>query len=158
MIRLSLFCIPQAALGLLLFSVATSAIAPGADDKPDDTKRLQGAWVIDPDTYKNEKDKELVKEAKAVRVIFEGDSFTIKHPPGNEEQGRFRLDPGKKPKTIDLLGKMGELLAEGIYELEGDNLKVCWDRQYKTRGRPGKFARGKDGDEPLLLVLKREKK
>jgi hypothetical protein len=55
---------------------------------------------------------------------------------------------GKKPKQIDLLGDLGPLQAQGIYELEKDRLKLCWDRQFKTRGRPTRFANGKDGLRP----------
>jgi len=52
---------------------------------------------------------------KAVRVIFDGNSVTFKHPPGNEEKGPFRLNPTKKPKQIDF----GDA-ARGIYELKED--------------------------------------
>jgi uncharacterized protein (TIGR03067 family) len=133
------------------------ALQPG-DDKGDDTKRLAGTWIIDPVTYKDAKDKDLRNELAAVRVIFEGDSLTLMHPPGNEEKGPFQLNPSTAPKQIDLFGDMGKLQAQGIYELEKDHLKLCWDRQFKTRGRPTKFAHGKDGDEPFLLVLVREQK
>jgi uncharacterized protein (TIGR03067 family) len=95
---------------------------------------------------------------KAVRFVIEGDSFTFKHPPGNEEKGSYRLDPSKKPKQIDLLGDMGTVQAQGIYELEKDHLKLCWDRQFKTQGRPTKFVGAKEGNDPFLLVLIREKK
>ena len=65
----------------------------------------------------------------------------------------FRLDASKKPKQVDFLGK-----AEGIYELGKDNLKLCWTREFKTRGRPTKFAHAEEGNDPFLLVLIREKK
>jgi uncharacterized protein (TIGR03067 family) len=143
------------ALGL---SPAVAGMACAGDDKRDDAKRLEGTWVIDPDTYKNEKVKGVVKELSAVRVIFAGNTVTFKHPPGNEERGTFRLGPSNNPKQIDLFGEHGNLQAQGLYELEKDSLKLCWDRQFKTRGRPTKFVPGKDGAEPFLLVLIREKK
>ena len=139
------------------FSAATAAPAPAGEDKGEDWKRLQGPWVLDPSTYKDQKDKEVVKELAAVRVTFAGDRVTLEHPPGNEEKGTFRLGPSKKPKQIDLLGELGPLQAQGIYELEKDRLKLCWDRQFKTRGRPTRFANGKDGQGPFLLVLVRQK-
>jgi uncharacterized protein (TIGR03067 family) len=48
--------------------------------------------------------------------------------------------------------------AEGIYELGKDRLKLCWTKKLKTRGRPTKFAHAKEGNDPFLLVLIREKK
>jgi uncharacterized protein (TIGR03067 family) len=143
-----------------LLTLALLALAPwpAAAQENDDAKRIQGTWVVDPAVYKDLKDKDAIKEMMAVRIIFDGESCTTKHPPGNEEKGSFRLDPSKKPKQIDLLGKMGNLQAQGIYELEKDSLKLCWDRDFKTRGRPTKFANTQEVSDPFLLVLVREKK
>jgi uncharacterized protein (TIGR03067 family) len=149
---------------LLLFVGLTFTLVLGvasmvpAGDQTDDAKLIQGTWVVDPNAYKDVKDQEVVKEMKAVRVVFKGDSCTFKHPPGIEEKGSFRLDPSKKPKQIDLLSDMGTVRAQGIYELQKDHLKLCWDRQFKTQGRPTKFAHAKEGNDPFLLVLIREKK
>ena len=106
-----------AVLAIVLPLAARAARA--ADDKGDDAKQLQGTWVIDPAAYKDEKDPEVVKQMKAVRIIFDGDTLTVRHPPGNEEKGGFAVDPSKKPKEIDLSDK-----AKGIYELDGDTLKL----------------------------------
>ena len=146
------------ALLALGFAAAVAAPTPAGDDKEEDWKLLQGPWVLDPSTYKDEKDKEVVKERAAVRVRFAGDRMTLEHPPGNEEKGTFRLAPSKSPKQIDLLGELGPLQAQGIYELGKDRLKLCWDREFKAHGRPTKFAHAKEGNDPFLLVLIREKK
>jgi uncharacterized protein (TIGR03067 family) len=104
--------------------------------------------------YKDVKDEEAIQSLKAVRVIFAGEFVTFKHPPGNEEKGGFRLDPSKKPKHIDLSDGV-----KGIYELEGDALKLYWDKQAKKRGRPMTFPTKPATDPELFfLLLKREKK
>ena len=147
---------------LLLFVGLTFTLVLGvvsmvpAGDETDDAKLIQGTWVVDPAVYKDVKDEKVIKEMKAVRVIFAGDSFTMKHPPGNEEKGSFRLDASKKPKQIDFTTAIGK--AEGIYELGKDRLKLCWTKELKTRGRPTEFAHAKEGNDPFLLVLIREKK
>ena len=153
------------ALGLCLLAAAVST----GEDKEDDAKRLQGTWVIDPASYKDEKDKDRREELALVRVLFDGASLTFKHPTRYEEKGKkgieskeergpFRLDGSKNPKQIDLLNKDVGVQAQGIYELDGDKLKLCWDRGFKRRGRPKKFAAGGKDAEPFLLVLVREKK
>jgi uncharacterized protein (TIGR03067 family) len=146
--------------GVLTFtlSLGVAGTALAEEKKDDDAKRIQGTWVVDPAVYKDVKDKEVIKEMKAVRVIFAGDSCTMKHPPGNEEKGSFRLDTSKKPKQIDLTSRSGQAQAQGIYELGKDRLKLCWTREFKTQGRPTKFAHAKEGNDPFLLVLIREKK
>ena len=138
---------------LVIGMVLATRPARAADDKGDDAKQLQGTWVIDPATYKDEKDPEALKQMKAVRIIFDGDTLTVRHPPGNEEKGGFALDPSKKPKEIDLSDK-----AKGIYELDGDTLKLCWDADGKANGRPTKFAADRTKDRVTNLVLIREAK
>jgi uncharacterized protein (TIGR03067 family) len=133
-------------------SLAVGVLASAGDAKEDATK-LQGTWAVDPAMYKEVKDEEAVKAMKAVRVIFEGDTVTFKHPPGNEEKAGFHLDPTRKPKQIDMSNGV-----QGIYELKGDSLRLCWDQQAKTNGRPTKFAHDKDKASVHYLILKREKK
>jgi uncharacterized protein (TIGR03067 family) len=137
--------------------------AQPADDKADDAKKLQGVWVVDPATFAGVPDKEAVKEAikevSSMRFTFRGDTLTIRHAPGpppfekgREEPTPFRLDPTKSPKQIDMTDS-----AVGIYELNGDTLKLCWDQRGRENGRPTKFAHDKDRDTVHFFVLKREK-
>jgi uncharacterized protein (TIGR03067 family) len=67
------------------------------------------------------------------------------------------LDPDKTPKTIDLTltggSNKGKTLA-GIYQLDGDNLKVCLFGVGKDRPKEFDTKKGTDG---MLLVLKRKK-
>ncbi len=138
-------------------SLAIGTFAPGRGGKDDDAKQIQGTWAIDPAMYKNVGDKEaielLVALSKEMRVVFDGDSVTFHSPPGKEQKARFRLDSTKKPKQFDLSDE-----EKGIYELEGDTLKLCWDHEAKTNGRPTKFAHDEDKDSVHYFVLKREKK
>jgi uncharacterized protein (TIGR03067 family) len=152
-------------LGLSLFTAALSA----GKDKEDDAKHLQGAWMIDPASYKDEKNQDRREELSLVRVVFDGESLTFKQPTRYEENGKkgieireergpFRLDGSKNPKQIDLLNEQSGLQAQGIYEIEGAKLKLCWDRGFKARGRPKKFEAGGLAEEPFVVVLVREKK
>jgi uncharacterized protein (TIGR03067 family) len=148
--RLALSIVAVTGLSLLAAGLAAG------DDKKGDAKQLQGTWVIDPASYKDEKDVGVREEAARVRVIFDGESITIKQ--GTErraDRGRFRLDTSNNPKHIDVLNEQAGLEMQGIYELHGDKLKLCWDRG----GRPKKFAGGdaRSGG-PSLFVLIREKK
>jgi uncharacterized protein (TIGR03067 family) len=142
----------------LSLAVATRAAAGG--DSPDDTKQLQGTWAIDPASYKDEKNKEVREDLSMLRVVFDDDVVTMTRPRRFEVNGKakieltkekmtFRLDPSKSPKQIDFINAMQEEV-QGIYELEKDSLKLCFDRK-----RPIKFAAGKDGPEILMLIRKK---
>ncbi len=135
---------------LLPFALLITASEVG--DKNADMKRLQGVWVVDPAMYKDLKDEKAIKALKAVRVTFKDWTVTFTHPPANEEAGSYDLEPTKSPKQIDLMDA-----ARGIYELDGDTLKLCWDQNGKTNGRPKKFANDKEKPTVNYLLLRREK-
>jgi uncharacterized protein (TIGR03067 family) len=77
--------------------------------------------------------------------------FRWTDPPGH----KMKLDPTKSPKHVDLEHYATGVPAwPGIYELNGDDLKVCLNLEGKAR--PTEF-KTKAGDKCLLLVLKRKK-
>jgi uncharacterized protein (TIGR03067 family) len=152
---------------ILPVALATATLALAGDDKPDDAKQLQGTWAIDPATYKDEKDKDMREELAKLRMVFDGDTLTIKELIHFEENGKkktefkelkgpFHLDQTKNPKHIDLLGE-NEPQGQGIYELDKDKLTLCWAKDFRHRGRPEKFTDEKNRDI-ILMVLIREKK
>lgn len=73
-------------------------------------------------------------------------------------QGKFTVDPSKSPKTIDVTiteGDNKDKTMKGIYEIDGDNYKVCYAPFGKDR--PKEFS--SKGEEGLVLsVWKRDKK
>jgi uncharacterized protein (TIGR03067 family) len=61
------------------------------------------------------------------------------------QAGTQKIDPSKSPKTIDVtmtegLNKRAVML--GIYEIDGDTLKACFDPQGKQRPTKFKSAPG----------------
>ena len=67
------------------------------------------------------------------RVTFKGDEAGISNFQGKAIRGTFRLDPTQQPKQIDVEVKIDVGLPvvvpagtmKGIYELDGDTLRVC---------------------------------
>jgi uncharacterized protein (TIGR03067 family) len=69
-----------------------------------------------------------------------------------------RLDPTKRPRTIDVHFTAGERKGKtvlGIYEIEGDTFRVCVARPGDER--PAEFS-ARAGSGRILVVYKREKK
>ena len=132
-----------------------------ADDAADNVKkelaRFEGTWKWV--SIEMEKMKLSADALEHPRLKLMGDKFTVTEENANATfGGTFKVDPSKKPKTIDVTfgdGPEKGKTALGIYELEGDTYKVITDPEGKSR--PTEFA-VKPGSGHVLQVLKREKK
>ena len=91
-------------------------------------------------------------------VTFEGDKHTVKKGDEVIQVGTQKLDPSKSPKTIDVTMTEGlnkGTVMLGIYEIDGDTLKVCFDAEGKKRPTEFKSA---PGSQTFVNVHKRVKK
>ena len=142
MIRRSVWVL---ALGLCAWAAGSA--------RADDKANLQGAWLIE----KGVEDgvEMTAKDREKLKVEFKGDKILL-HEDKMVETDGFRLDAGKSPKAIDVIPeKKDEKPLLGIYQLEGDILKLCFSHQGQKR--PGEFASTKELGT-LLLYLKRANK
>jgi uncharacterized protein (TIGR03067 family) len=124
-----------------------------ADDKANeaDQKALQGVWVAE--SMENAGQAAAKPDGRAVELTFKDNIFS--GGPGKDVT--FKLDASQKPKHIQLTrsvdGKEESVL--GIYELNGDTLKICIDEGGKER--PTEF-KTTAGTKQALIVLKRKAK
>jgi uncharacterized protein (TIGR03067 family) len=142
---------------LVIGSVTFLLAAGDANDAvKKELARFEGTWKFV--SIETEKEKIPEEALKHPRLKIMGNKFTVMEDENNSFGGTLKLDPTKKPKTIDVTftdGKDKGKTSLGIYELEGDNFKVCVDPEGKTR--PMEFA-VKAGSGYFLEILKREKK
>ena len=143
------------ALVVMAAGLLIGADAPNDDAVKKEVEKLQGAWAtlsIEADGQKVT-DEEKIKTRK---LTTKGDKYTLKV--GDETvQGTIEINPAKKPKTIDVKPDSGSNKGKtllGIYQLEGDNLKICLAPPGKDR--PAEFA-SNAGTGHQLVVYKREK-
>jgi uncharacterized protein (TIGR03067 family) len=138
------------ALAMLLL---VPAALLGAADAPKGDKDLDGDWEI-ASVVRDGKEQTL--DEKPV-VTIKGDSLSFKR--GDEaHKGTIKADAGQTPKTIDLTPDDGPDKGKtlmGVYELKGDELRLC-------HGEPGsdrpKELSSKEGSGLTLVTLKRVKK
>jgi uncharacterized protein (TIGR03067 family) len=140
----------MAAVGLLL-----AAAAPKEDDAKKELEKWQGTWTLVGAEEKGQKvsDDELKK--MPVTLIIKEDKFTIMVGEQTLE-GTFKIDPAKKPKAYDAKATNAEGKTEesiGIYEIEGDMLKVCFVSADKER--PKEFKTGAGSDAHLHTYKKK---
>src|SRR5262245_36891899 len=130
-----------------------------ADDRADldkEAKKFQGTWTIESSVTGG---KEIpADQLKGFLVIYEGDKHTLKFGDKVFQVGTQKIDPSRSPKTIDVTmteGPSKGAVMLGIYEIDGDTLRACFDPHGKKRPTEFKSA---PGSENFLNVHKRVKK
>ena len=142
------------AIGCLLLKAA-SLFADEKDKK--DLDALQGTWKVE--SFKvagQDAPDELVTETT---FAIKDKKYTLTVKGEEAETGTFKVDPEKKPKTIDLEIASGNDTGKkqlGIYTLKGEMLTLCFGFP-GADDRPAKLESTEDS-KTLLLVLKREKR
>lgn len=142
------------ALGLVVSGTAGTR----ADEKADlekELKRFQGTWSEE--SVETSGKKLRIDGLKGMTVTFEGDKYAVKKGDDVLEAATIKLDPSKSPHAIDMTmteGPFKGAVILGIYEINGDTLKICFDPVGKKR--PTEFKTG--GGTEILVVHKRVKK
>ena len=138
----------------VLLLVAAGLLVAAEDPKADakkDKENIQGAWKAVSGEAGGQKLSD--ERIESIKIVIAADKITV-NVADNTRVSTYKIDPAQKPKTIDLTNEMDQT-APGIYELDGDNLKVCWNQGGSER--PKKFE-SKPDTQVRLMVFKREKK
>lgn len=145
-------------LGTLVLT-APGGTGARADDKADVEKELQkfqGTWTFE--SVEAGGQALSPDGLKGLILTFEGAKHTVKKGDEVVQVGTQKIDPSKAPKAIDVTMTEGPnkgAVMLGIYEIDGDTLKVCFDAEGKKRPTEFKSA---PGSQTFVNVHKRVKK
>jgi uncharacterized protein (TIGR03067 family) len=141
--------------GLFTLHALGAADSKEGKKSASDKDRFQGTWAMVSGDHGGEKVPE--KDLKNCTLTVNGDKATLMML-GRTIEGTIALDPGKKPKQIDLKCDegAGTMVNKGIYVLEGDTLKLCI--AHPPHERPKEIATKKGEKWPALFVFKRQGK
>lgn len=135
---------------LFVFSIGPVAQA-GAEPE---AREMDGIWKpVSAELAGKRWTKQILDSMK---LILKDDKYTVQIGEQNDE-GTVKRDPSKSPKTMDIKGAKGPNTGKTflvIYELKGDELRVCYDLSGKSR--PTEFAT--KPNTPLFLVTYRRAK
>jgi uncharacterized protein (TIGR03067 family) len=145
-------------LTVLTVGLLLAADAPKDDAPKKDLEKLQGAWVL----ISAERDGQKLSddEVKKTKITFKSDTFLFPDASGigTSQKGIIKIDPTKSPKWMDSKATNDDAKGElslGVYEIAGDDYKVCFAPPGKDR--PKEFS-SKPGSGHILQLWKREKK
>lgn len=141
---------------LLCLFLPAGAVSQGEGTKKDQDA-LQGTWTFSEFVANG---RPIPDEARqGLKLVFQGDKASL--GAGNEADRRnfvFKLDPTKQPRTIDMTAQEGtykDKVVQGIYELKGDELKLCLPNKDDVP-RPTEF-KAPENSRLVFMVLKRAK-
>ena len=137
-------------LGSLMAVLLGSADPVWGEDAKRDQDKIQGTWQA---TEGIANGKPVPKEQlEPMKVVFSGEKMSIFTLDGDGKEtveNTFRLGPSKKPKVIDAMRVEGVGKGKttlGIYELDGDTLKLCISVRLEiTSSRPSSPPRRNRG-------------
>jgi uncharacterized protein (TIGR03067 family) len=149
-ILVALFC------GVSLTTGGFGSLAGDQVEIEKEIRKFQGTWTFESSAAGG---KELPASVlKELVLTFEGNKHTVKKGEEVIQVGTQKIDPSRSPKTIDVTlteGPNKGAVMLGIYEMDADTLKVCFDSQGKKR--PTEFKSG-PGSPNFVNVHNRVKK
>jgi uncharacterized protein (TIGR03067 family) len=121
----------------------------------DEFKKLQGSWEIEYQEVDGKKTE--ASEVKGRTICFSVNLFMLRQDKAMVQIGKLKVDPAKSPKTVNAFVEKGKQEGEtlpGIYELNGDTLKICLNADGELRPKEFKST-PKSGN--TFMVCKRVK-
>jgi uncharacterized protein (TIGR03067 family) len=151
-------------LSLTAFLAVATATVTAAEDNPAkpseaakaEMAKMEGVWTIE-ESLKDGNPAIPEEQRKEARQTIKEDKRTIKIGDMVVSEATYTLDPSAKPKRITVKVAKGPLEGKeypGIYELDGDNLKIIIRMEGKD---PPKDFKSTEGSNTLLQVYKRVK-
>jgi uncharacterized protein (TIGR03067 family) len=141
----------------LIFVLLFAVPVPDGDDPTKERDNLQGLWRATAVEYNGE--SAPAAAAKQFHVKFDGDKISF-NPTAENRTHTYVPDPKAKPKAMDLTAgdgpKKGMKLPCAIYELDGDKLRICLDKEGEAGRRPTEFKTA-PGSGFALITLERVK-
>jgi uncharacterized protein (TIGR03067 family) len=144
-----------AAFALSAFTLGLfAAPVPKEKEKVKDEDAIQGTWQVESFDMGGAPGGPPPGEIAKLKLTFKDGKVTANRGDGSKEDAiDYKLDAKTKPKSIDLTEGGRPML--GIYELDGDTLKICMSEGGQQGVRPEELK--SDGKNIAVITLKRVK-
>lgn len=141
-----------------LVSVSAAGRISRGEDGNGEWAKLDGTWEAVDDNM-NGQSRPVAWLGRAAKVMIFSRSMIVlnKLDSVNFEAKLRNLDPSASPAAVDLsVGEEGNPVRRfpAVYQLGGDDLRICWWFKDDKKPRPAKLEKG---EGLRLIVLKRVK-
>ncbi len=144
---LTALVLPALALGL------TAAPVPKEKAKVKDEDAILGTWKVETFDLGGAAGGPPPGEITKLRLTFKDGKVAASRGDGMQDEIDYKLDATTTPKSLDMIEKTSTML--GIYELDGDTLKICVSEGGQKGVRPTEMKT--DGKNIAVITLKRVK-
>lgn len=145
---LSALFLPALALGL------TAAPVPKEKAKVKDEDAIQGTWQVTAFDLGGAAGGPPPGEITKLKLTFKDGKVAADRGDGKPDEIEYKLDATTTPKSLDLMEAKDRPML-GIYELDGDTLKICVSEGGQKGVRPAEMK--SDGKNIAVITLKRVK-
>jgi uncharacterized protein (TIGR03067 family) len=147
-------------LAVVGLGLICGAAGPTGDAPKKDPEAILGTWVC----VSGEENGVAGKGSKGTRVTFTAEEMIFATEKKEvTARATYKADPDKSPKQITICVKVEikgagtiDTFARGIYQLDKDELKICWGTQ-GAEGPPPKEFKTDVGSNAKLMTYKRDK-
>jgi uncharacterized protein (TIGR03067 family) len=144
----------MSAWGLVLVTAGLLPAGPEGAAEKKDGEKIRGTWTLV--SLEADGEQAPAEIVATLKLVFEGDKLTFTPGEPGFTNYTYKLSPATKPAGFDMTHADGNnkgKTIQGIYSLEGDDLKICFGEEGR---RPREFtAQAKSGQ--ALYVLKGQK-
>jgi uncharacterized protein (TIGR03067 family) len=129
----------------------------GGDDAKKDLQAMDGTWAVTVHEKDGVKTPDELNQKLKMRLVIKEGKYVVSSDDKEVTRGSIKLDAAKKPREIDATdeGTSKGTVLKGIYELSGDEMKVCFGAPGEERPKEFKTS---DKSPSVLLGYKRVKK
>jgi uncharacterized protein (TIGR03067 family) len=137
----------------VIIPVVMVGLVIAADASKSDLDKLQGTWVLICWESSGEEVNQEMVVSGTFHLMVEGNKVIVNRKGRIIPSGTLKVDPTQRPKIYDRVLADGRL-SRGIYELDGDNLKICLG--FPGADRPTDFSTKPAGHSSLSIYKRYE--
>ena len=143
-------------LGAMVSVICLASGPQGGRGAGDGRDELQGVWAATAGEIRGK--PATTQEIRGTRFTFKGNQLLVRSPTlgVREVEGTFEADRREAPRRVDIDLIKLDGIWYGIYEVKGDELRVCYRIGGKPEDRPTTFATA-ETESLILIAFKRQK-
>lgn len=142
---------------IIVVAAAGLMIAPSFSTADDNVAApIQGVWIAQ--SMEADGKPAPAEAIRRMQFHFQGSKLLIRGNSDNdqEEECDYKIDPKQSPHHLDFTPPKANKPILAIYDVKGDEMKICMRHASSADGRPTEFATKADSKLVLIVFTKQK--